>query len=91
VTPFDLTEAEQLLWKAFPRGARVDLGGSRAGTPPVIRAEVIAALLLGAVPAEPGSAAGIRLRGASVTGPLELAGGTVTRPLVCEDCLFDTG
>jgi hypothetical protein len=89
VTPFDLTEAEQLLWKAFPRGARVDLGGSRAGTPPVIRAEVIAALLLGAIPAEPGSAAGIRLRGASVTGPLELAGGTVTRPLVCEDCLFD--
>jgi hypothetical protein len=67
----------------------VDLGGSRAGPPPVIRAEVISALLLGAVPAEPGSAAGIRLRGASVTGPLELAGGTVTRPLVCEDCLFD--
>jgi hypothetical protein len=89
VTPFDLTEAEQLLWKAFPRGARVDLGGAQAGPPPVIRAEVIAALLLGAVPAEPGSAAGIRLRGASVTGPLELTGGTVTRPLVCEECLFD--
>ena len=89
MTPFELTEAEQLLWKAFPRGAQVDLGGSRAGTPPVIRAAVIAALLLGAAPAEPGSAAGIRLRGASVTGPLELTGGTVTRPLVCEDCLFD--
>jgi hypothetical protein len=90
VNPAELTEAEQLLWKAFPRGARVDLGGSRAGQPPVVRAEVISALLLGAVPAEPGSAAGIRLRGAAVTGPLELTGGTVTRPLVCEDCLFDT-
>jgi hypothetical protein len=89
VTPFDLTEAEQLLWKAFPRGAPVDLGGSPDGAPPVIRAEVIAALLLGAVPAEPGSAAGIRLRGASVTGPLELAGGTVAQPLICEDCRFD--
>jgi hypothetical protein len=90
VNPADLTEAEQLLWKAFPRGAWVDLGGSPAGAPPVIRAEVIAALLLGAVPAEPGSAAGIRLRGATVAGPLELAGGTVTQPLVCEGCLFDT-
>src|SRR6202035_928271 len=25
----------------------------------------------------------------SVTGPLELTGGTGARPLVCEDCLFD--
>jgi hypothetical protein len=90
VNPAELTEAEQLLWKAFPRGARVDLGGSRSGRPPVIRAEVISALLLGAVPAEPGSAAGIRLRGAAVTGPLELTGATVAQPLVCEDCLFDT-
>jgi hypothetical protein len=68
----------------------VDLGGAHAGKPSAIRAEVISALLLGAVPAEPGSAAGIRLRGAGVTGPLELTGGTVTRPLVFEDCLFDT-
>jgi hypothetical protein len=90
VNPAELTEAEQLLWKAFPRGAWVDLGGSRAGKPPVIRAEVISALLLGAVQAEPGSAAGIRLRGAAVAGPLELMGGTVEQPLVCEDCLFDT-
>jgi hypothetical protein len=62
--------------EGFPRGARVDLGGSRSGKPPAVRAEVIAALLLGAVPAEPGSAAGVRLRGAAVTGPLELTGGT---------------
>jgi hypothetical protein len=90
VNPAELTEAEQLLWKAFPRGGWVDLGGSRAGKRPVIRAEVISALLLGAVPAEPGGAAGIRLRGAAVAGPLDLAGGTVARPLVCDDCLFDT-
>jgi len=89
--PAELTEAEQLLWEAFPRGAWVDLGGSGAGTVPVIRAEVIAALLLGGVMAEPGTAAGIRLRGSTVTGPLELTGTVVPWPLICEDCRFDTG
>jgi hypothetical protein len=91
VNPAELTEPEQLLWKAFSRGAWVDLGGSGAGAPPVIRAEVISALLLGAAGAEPGSAAGIRLRGAAVTGRLDLTGGTVTWPLVCDGCQFDTG
>jgi hypothetical protein len=91
VIPAELTEAEQLLCEAFPRGAWVDLGGSADGTPPVVRAEVIAALLLGAVPAEPGSAAGVRLRGARVTGPLRLMGGAAAVPLVCEGCLFDAG
>jgi hypothetical protein len=90
VNPAELTEAEQLLWTAFPRGTWVDLSGSRAGGPPVIRAAVMSALLLGIVPAEPGSAGGIRLRGATVSGPLELRGGTVTQPLVCEGCLFDS-
>lgn len=88
--PADLTDAERLLWEAFPRGAWVDLGGSPTGEVPVIRAEVIAALLLGAVPAEPGYAAGIRLRGATVAGPLDLRGGTATQPLLCEGCRFDS-
>ena len=89
--PAELTDPEQLLWQAFPRGAWVDLGGTADGTPPVVRAEVIAALLLGAVPAEPGGAAGIRLRGAAVAGTLNLMGGTAAWPLVCEGCLFDAG
>ena len=87
--PAELTEAEQLLCKAFPQGAWVDFGGSADGVPPVVRAEVIAALLLGAVPAEPGGAAGVRLRGAAVAGPLRLMGGTAAWPLTCEGCLFD--
>lgn len=90
VNPAELTEAEQLLWKAFPRGAWVDLGRSPDGKPSVIRAEVLSALLLGAVTAEPGSTAGIRLRGATVVGPLDLTGGTAAQPLVCEGCAFDT-
>jgi len=89
MNPAELTEAEQLLWAAFPRGAWVDLGRSGAGPAPVIRAEVITALLLGGVKAEPGAAAGIRLRGATVTGPLELTGTDVSWPLICEGCQFD--
>jgi hypothetical protein len=87
--PAELTKPEQLLCEAFPRGAWVDLGRSPGGTPPVVRAEVIAALLLGAVPPEPGSAAGVRLRGAAVTGPLRLMGGAADWPLVCDGCRFD--
>lgn len=90
VNPADLTEPEQLLWKAFGGGGWVDLGSGAAG-PPVIRAEVIAALLLGAAEAEPGGTAGIRLRGATVTGCLDLTAGSVAWPLVCDGCQFDTG
>ena len=52
----ELTEPEQALWQAFPRGAWVDLrdgGADRA-----IRAEVITALLLGAADREPGARPG---------------------------------
>jgi hypothetical protein len=90
VIPAELTEAELLLCEAFPRGAPVDLGRSADGTRPVVRAEVIAALLLGARSAEPGAAAGIQLRGATIAGPLRLLGGTAVWPLDCHDCLFDT-
>jgi hypothetical protein len=85
----ELTETEQSLWDAFSRGTWVDLGAAGAGGPAVIRAEVISALLLGAVAAEPGCAAGVRLRGASITGRLDLLGGTVAWPLICTDCRFD--
>jgi hypothetical protein len=83
----ELTEPEQALWQAFPRGAWVDLrDGDRDR---VIRAEVITALLLGAADSEPGHAPGVRLRGARITGRLDLMGATVTCPLVCEHCEFD--
>jgi len=89
VDPAELGEAEQLLWKAFRRGEWVDLRPAGKAGRPVIRAEVIAALLLGAEAAEPGSTAGIRLRGAAVTGRMDLSGGTVLWPLMCDDCGFD--
>jgi len=101
VTFTDLTEAEQLLWEAFPRGTWVDLGtvgvpaeglGDAIGpdSSRIIRAEVIGALLLGAVKADAGWAAGIRLRGAVVTGQLNLAGASVAWPVAFERCWFDS-
>lgn len=86
--PVELGEAEQLLWKAFPRGALADLSGT--GTRPAVRAEVIVSLLLGAADPEPGRAPALRLRGAAVTGRLDLAGAVITCPVSFEDCVFDT-
>ena len=95
----DLGDAEQLLWKAFPAGEWVDLragdsrddlsaaGGWGAGR--IIRAEVIAALLLGACAPEPGRFPAVRLRGARITGRLDVMGALVACALVCEHCFFD--
>jgi hypothetical protein len=96
----DLTATERLVWKAFPHGRWVDLRtgdpiaddlGTAASWGPgrTVRAEVLRALLLGVRQAEPGSAPGIRLRGAYVTGRLDLMGAAVRWPLVCEYCQFD--
>ncbi|HZU58501.1 MAG TPA: hypothetical protein VFA06_21675 [Actinocrinis sp.] len=96
----DLTESESLLWKAFARGAWVDL---RSGDPEIdpvanvegwgaqraIRAEVIRALLLGAEETKPGHFPALRLRGARVIGRLDLMGATVPYAFVCEYCSFD--
>jgi hypothetical protein len=100
VTFTELTEAERLLWEAFPRGAWVDLGrvdapaeglgeAIRSDRSRIVRAEVIGALLLGAVETEAGWAAAVRLRGAVVTGQLDLMGAAVACPLLCERCYFD--
>jgi hypothetical protein len=100
VTFTDLTKAEQMLWDAFPRGAWVDLGRAdapveglgdafRSDPSRIVRAEVIGALLLGAVKAEAGWSAAVRLRGAMVTGQLDLRGASIASPLTCERCCFD--
>jgi hypothetical protein len=99
VAPTDLSEPELLLWQAFPRGAWVDLRtGDPAGDDPrgaphwgperAIRAEVIRALLLGAGETVPGEIPAVRLRGAMITGRLDLIGATVAHSLVCDDCCF---
>jgi hypothetical protein len=86
----ELTRPERALWKAFPRGELVDLSGAR-GTARHVRAEVIGALLLGAVPAEPGRIAAVRLDGARVTGTLCLGHSVITGPVWLRGCEFDSG
>lgn len=96
----DLTAAERQLWEAFPGSRWVDLRDSPAtgvaGPDPAksrsdatIRAEVIRALLLGAAETSPGRAPGVRLRGALITGCLDLMGAAVSWPLICEQCEFE--
>ena len=48
------------------------------------------ALLLGAVPPEPGCIPAVRLRGARVAGRLDVMGAVVGFGLICESCWFDT-
>jgi hypothetical protein len=53
-----------------------------------VRAEVIAALLLGAVPPEPGHTAAVRLSGARITGRLGLAYAEIPWPVRLRSCSF---
>lgn len=86
----DLTENERELWAAYPTGTWVELGEGLPGhdrrAELVVRAEVVAALLLGAREGEPGRVPAVRLRGARITGRLDVAGGEVGCALRLWDC-----
>ena len=85
----ELSTSERRLWRAFPRSELVDLSGAR-GSARSIRAEVIGALLLGAVPPEPGWIAAVRLDGARVSGALSLAHSAIAGPVRLRRCEFDS-
>jgi hypothetical protein len=89
----DLTPVEQRLWDAYPTGATVELGDDRPNGSDdpdrLVRAEVIAALLLGACPAAPGRVPAVRLRGARITGTLDVSGGEVGCELRLRHCALD--
>jgi len=96
----DLSKPERALWAAFPSGGWVDL---RSGDPEeddpanagcwgkgrIVRAQVVTALLLGARDLERGFFPAVRLRGARLTGRLDLMGVVVSHALVLEGCRFD--
>ncbi|WP_433475957.1 hypothetical protein ACQPZP_02305 [Spirillospora sp. CA-142024] len=87
--PPGLNDAERRLWNAFPTGATVVLGEDRpAGPLPerIVRAEIITRLLLGAGESRTGAVAAVRLRGAYVTGKLDVSGGVVEHELLLSDC-----
>lgn len=92
-----MSPAERQLWRAFPSGEWVDLrSGDREADDPVhgaqwgdereVRAEIIAALLLGAVDPQPGKVAGIRLAGARIVGRLNLSDATIEPKLHLLNC-----
>lgn len=100
MNPEDLSAAEAQLWDAFPLARTVDLrtGGDRedaaagAGWGPerTVRAAVIAALLLGTRPTEPGLVPALRLSGARITGLLDLSHADVGYAVYLRDCYWDT-
>jgi hypothetical protein len=103
VSPFhrdDLSPAEEAVWSAFPRGAPVDLrvGDPDADDPAeghawssarMVRAELIAALLLGVQPVEAGHIPVVSLKGARISGRLVLAFARVRATLLLGDCYFE--
>ncbi|GHE32804.1 oxidoreductase [Streptosporangium violaceochromogenes] len=100
--PRRLSPAERRVWNAYPSGEWVDLrtgepgaddpaGGNAWGPERTVRAEVIAALLLGARESEPGRTAGLRLAGARVDGELDLSDATLTGKLHLLNCHLPAG
>ncbi|MFH8463790.1 oxidoreductase [Streptomyces sp. NPDC017991] len=96
----DLTPPERAVWDAFPEGRLVDLrsgapeeddavGGRAWGPERTVRAEVLAALLLGANSVRPGAVAALNLAGARVVGRLDLAGGDIAHTVHLALCRLE--
>ena len=90
-----LSDSERAVWEAFPRAETVDFRAAAAPGPgaaaeaPAVRADVIAALLLGAREAEADRVPAMRLWGARITGQLDLAFAEVRHAILLRDCVFD--
>ncbi|KAF4407626.1 MULTISPECIES: oxidoreductase [Streptomyces] len=88
--PGELNDTESQLWNSFATGAPVDARGGPPAARPAVRAEVVAALLLGAGDdVAPGGRPGLRLAGVRVTGRLDLRFAEVAVPVRLEECVFD--
>ncbi len=95
----DLTETERKVWQAAVTGTFVDLRvgdheldsperWAEWGTERIVRAEVIAALLIGDDEAASTAVRGVRLQGARITGDLNLEATTLRCPLALLACSF---
>lgn len=91
---------EKALQAAFPAGEWLDLrthvaeldrsaGGESWGPERTVRAGVITGLLLGDFEPRAGCFPAIRIRGAKITGRLDLMGAGTGYALVCEGCWFE--
>ncbi|KOU78059.1 oxidoreductase [Streptomyces sp. MMG1533] len=94
-----MTSVERELWDAFPTGRPVDLrtdgadddpaNGDGWGSERTIRAGVVAALLLGGNPGQPGTVPALRLAGARISGTLDLGGAEIGHGMWFEECWFE--
>jgi hypothetical protein len=86
----ELDAVERQLWDSFAQGTTVDVRDGTSSAEPAVRADVIAALLLGAgADPAPGDRPALRLTGARITGGLALRFAEVAVPVVLADCRFD--
>ncbi|MFF3327973.1 membrane-associated oxidoreductase [Streptomyces sp. NPDC002888] len=86
----DLTPAEQRVWRAFATGTEVDFRDAADDWGPerTVRAAVLRALLLNG-PHEPGEIAALKIRGARITGALELRYAAVDSVIHLTHCRFE--
>lgn len=86
----ELTPAEQRVWRAFATGAEVDFRAEAGDWGPqrTVRARVLRTLLLNG-PHEPGEIAALKIRGALVTGSLELRYAAVDSVVHLTHCRFE--
>src|SRR5438105_3516673 len=96
----DLSIAERKLLTGTVAGTLIDLRastttvtnparGKRWGTSRQIRAGVLAELLTGMRRLNGNPPRAVKLRGARITGSLNLEAATLTCPLLLQDCYFD--
>ncbi|MBW5483234.1 oxidoreductase [Streptomyces bambusae] len=99
--PADLSASEERMWEAFRTGRMCDLSTRVPaqddpmsdllwGPERSVRAEVVGLLLLHGPPPVPGRVASLKLRGARITGRLDLSGGTVEPYVELQSCRFDS-
>ena len=84
------SNAEQEVEGAFPAGTLVDLT-ARNTADRQVRAEVLLALLCGAVPVLPGQVGQVNLRGASILGAMNLQAGELSHRLFLQECSVEDG
>ncbi|OLZ65510.1 oxidoreductase [Streptomyces sp. IMTB 2501] len=97
----ELTSAERQLWDAYHTGRLVDFrtggaeddpeNGEGWGAERTVRATVVATLLLGANPEQPGHVPALRLAGARISGALDLSEADIGHGLWFEGCWFEQG
>ncbi|MGW7328075.1 oxidoreductase [Streptomyces sp. NPDC054840] len=99
--PADLTASERRMWDAYRTGSVCDLSSRAAdrddphaehvwGPERSVRARVVARLLLHGPAPVPGRVASLKLRGARISGRLELSGGAVAPYVELQSCRFDS-